>query len=132
MTYTDPEIARVGFNEREATARGVPFEVTRFPLAELDRALIDGDTAGFVKVLTHPGRDRLLGVTLVGRAAGERLAPFVLAMQHGLGLKALLKTIHPYPTLVEANRQVAGQWQRDHAPARVLRWLAHWHRLWRN
>lgn len=129
-TYTSPEIARVGLNQKEARARGIPFETTRFPLAELDRAIIDGESQGFVEVLTVPGKDKLLGATLVGDAAAERLAEFTLAMRHGLGLRMILATVHPYPTLTEANKQVAGRWQQAHQPRRVLALLARYHR-WR-
>ncbi|HEX7383785.1 MAG TPA: FAD-dependent oxidoreductase [Burkholderiaceae bacterium] len=130
VTFLDPEIARVGLNEREAAERGIACEVTRVPLAELDRAIADGVRAGFVKVLTVPGRDRVLGVTIVGAHAGELIAEHVLAMKHGLGLDKLLATVHAYPTLAEASKAAAGEWKRAHAPERVLRWLARWH-AWR-
>ncbi|MGY3903252.1 FAD-dependent oxidoreductase [Aeromonas lusitana] len=129
-TYTSPEIARVGLNRREASARGIPFEVTRFEMAELDRSIADGERQGFVEVLTVPGKDRILGATIVGPHAGERLAEFVLAMRHGLGLRKILATIHPYPTLVEGNKYLAGEWQRAHQPTRLLPWLARYH-AWR-
>lgn len=128
-TFTDPEIARVGLNEQEARERGIRHEVTRYELADLDRALIEDDTAGFVKILTPPGRDRILGATLVGPRAGDLVAEFVLAMQNGIGLKALLRTIHIYPTHAEANRHVAGAWRRAHAPGWLLDRLEFWHRL---
>ena len=129
-TFTDPEVARVGLSEAEARERGVAFEVTRFPLDELDRAIADSDTRGYVKVLTVPGRDRILGATVVGRHAGETIAAFVLAMRHGLGLGKLLSTIHVYPTRMEANKYVAGAWRRAHAPERLLRLAARFQR-WR-
>ena len=129
-TFTDPEVARVGLNETEARARGIAFEFTRYDLAELDRAITDGADRGFVKVLTVPGKDRILGATIVGEHAGELLAEFVLAMKHGLGLNKLLGTIHAYPTFAEANKSVAGEWKRAHAPQRVLRWLER-HHAWR-
>ena len=129
-TFTDPEVARVGLNETEAHARGIAFEFTRYDLAELDRAITDGADRGFVKVLTVPGKDRILGATIVGEHAGELLAEFVLAMKHGLGLNKLLGTIHAYPTFAEANKSVAGEWKRAHAPQRVLRWLER-HHAWR-
>jgi pyruvate/2-oxoglutarate dehydrogenase complex dihydrolipoamide dehydrogenase (E3) component len=119
-TFTDPEIARVGLNEQEAAERGIGHEVTRFELGELDRAIVDGDTQGFVKVLTERGRDRILGVTIAGTHAGELLAEYVLAMKHGLGLNKILGTIHSYPTLAEANRYAAAQWKREHAPLWLL------------
>ncbi|MCH7370575.1 MULTISPECIES: FAD-dependent oxidoreductase [Aeromonas] len=129
-TYTSPEIARVGLNQGEARARGIPFEATRFPLAELDRAITDGERQGFVEVLTVPGKDKILGATIVGTHAGERLAEFVLAMGQGLGLRKILATVHAYPTLMEANKQVAGRWQQAHQPVRLLPLLARYH-AWR-
>ncbi|MDR5867600.1 FAD-dependent oxidoreductase [Halomonas koreensis] len=124
VTFTDPEVARVGLNEREAMAQGVPFEVTRYSLAELDRAIADGQRAGFVKVLTVPGKDRLLGATLVGPGAGEMLAEFTLAMTRGIGLNKLLGTVHPYPTRSEAVKATAGVWKNAHKPERLLRGLS--------
>ena len=119
--YTDPEIARVGLNETEARERGVRYETTRYNLSELDRAIADGADRGFVKVLTRPGKDRILGVTIVGARAGEMLGEFTVAMRHGLGLGAILNTIHPYPGWNDAARAVAGQWRRAHAPQWALR-----------
>ncbi|MFM5236855.1 FAD-dependent oxidoreductase [Aeromonas veronii] len=129
-TYTTPEIARVGLNRKEAEAQGIPFEATRFELAELDRAIADGERQGFVEVLTVPGKDTILGATIVGTHAGERIAEFVLAMRHRLGLGKILGTIHAYPTLMEGNKYVAGEWKRAHQPTRVLALLARYHR-WR-
>lgn len=129
-TFIDPEIARVGVNEREAKAQGIAYEVTRYGIDDLDRAIADGAAHGFVKVLTEPGKDRILGVTIVGEHAGDLLAEFVLAMKHGLGLNKILGTIHTYPTLAESNKYVAGEWKRAHAPQGVLRWLARYH-AWR-
>ena len=129
-TYTTPEIARVGLNRKEAEAQDIPFEVTRFELAELDRAIADGERQGFVEVLTVPGKDTILGATIVGTHAGERIAEFVLAMRHRLGLGKILGTIHAYPTLMEGNKYVAGEWKRAHQPTRVLALLARYHR-WR-
>jgi pyruvate/2-oxoglutarate dehydrogenase complex dihydrolipoamide dehydrogenase (E3) component len=129
-TFTDPELARVGLNEREARAQGVGYEVTRFELAELDRAIADGTTRGWVKVLTVPGRDRILGATIAGPQAAELLAEYVLAMQHGLGLNKILATVHSYPTLAEANKGAAGQWRRAHQPQALLRWAQRFH-AWR-
>jgi pyruvate/2-oxoglutarate dehydrogenase complex dihydrolipoamide dehydrogenase (E3) component/uncharacterized membrane protein YdjX (TVP38/TMEM64 family) len=126
-TFLDPEIARVGLNEREALAQGVPFEVTRFDLGELDRAIADSAARGFVKVLTVPGKDRILGATIVGAQAAELLAEYVLAMQHGLGLNKILGTVHSYPTMAEANKGAAGQWRRAHQPERLLRWVQKFH-----
>lgn len=129
-TYTTPEIARVGLNRKEAEAQGIPFEATRFDLAELDRAIADGERHGHVEVLTVPGKDTLLGATIVGSHAGERIAEFVLAMRYRLGLGKILGTIHAYPTLMEGNKYVAGEWKRAHQPTRILAWLARYHR-WR-
>ena len=129
-TFIDPEVARVGINEREARARGIAYEVTRYGFDDLDRAIADGADHGFVKVLTVPGRDRILGATIVGEHAGELLAEFTLAMKHGLGLNKILGTIHTYPTLSEASKYAAGEWKRAHAPQRVLGWLARYH-AWR-
>ena len=126
-TFTDPEVARVGLSETEAEAQKIPCEVTRFAFADLDRAIADGTAHGFVKVLTVPGRDRILGVTIVGEHAGDLLAEYVLAMKHGLGLNEVLGTIHTYPTLAEANKYAAGEWKRAHAPQRLLRWAARYH-----
>ena len=129
-TFTDPEVARVGLNEQEAKASHTPFELTQFDLADLDRAMVDGQTRGFVKVLTVPGKDTILGVTLVGHHAGDLLAEYVLAMKHGLGLNKILGTVHSYPTFSEANKYAAGVWQRAHAPQRLLTLAKHFH-AWR-
>jgi pyruvate/2-oxoglutarate dehydrogenase complex dihydrolipoamide dehydrogenase (E3) component/uncharacterized membrane protein YdjX (TVP38/TMEM64 family) len=120
-TFTDPEIARVGLSEQEARRQGVEYEVTRYGTDDLDRAIADGATGGFVKVLTVAGRDRILGASIVGAHAGELIHEFVLAMRHGLGLDKLLSTIHVYPTFSEANKYAAGNWKRAHAPKTVLR-----------
>jgi pyruvate/2-oxoglutarate dehydrogenase complex dihydrolipoamide dehydrogenase (E3) component/uncharacterized membrane protein YdjX (TVP38/TMEM64 family) len=129
-TFVDPEVARVGLNELEAGEQGIPFEVTRFDLQELDRAIADGMAEGFVKVLTRPGKDRILGATIVGHHAAELLAEWVLAMRHGIGLNKILGTIHVYPTWAEANKYAAGAWKRAHAPERLLGWVERYHR-WR-
>jgi len=129
-TYTDPEVARVGLNEQEAHDRGIAYELTTYELDELDRAIIEEEPHGFIRVLTVPGRDTILGVTIVGTHAGETVAEFVLAMKHGIGLNDILGTIHPYPTLTEANKHIAGRWKTAHAPRGVLRWLMRFHR-WR-
>lgn len=126
-TFTDPEVARVGLSETEAKEQGIAFELTRYGLDDLDRAIVDGTAQGFVKVLTVPGTDRILGVNIVGEHAGDLLAEFVLAMKHGLGLSKILGTIHTYPTLAEANKYVAGDWKRAHAPKRLLAWVARYH-----
>jgi pyruvate/2-oxoglutarate dehydrogenase complex dihydrolipoamide dehydrogenase (E3) component/uncharacterized membrane protein YdjX (TVP38/TMEM64 family) len=129
-TFVDPEIARVGLNEQDAKEQGVPYEVTRYGIDDLDRAIADSAAHGFVKVLTVPGKDRILGVTIVGRHAGDLLAEYVLAMRHGLGLNKILGTIHTYPTLAEANKYAAGEWKHNHQPKRLLEWVAKYH-AWR-
>lgn len=129
-TFVDPEVARVGLNVQEATEQGVPHEVTVFPMHELDRAIADSATKGFVKVLTQPGKDRILGVTIVGEHAGELLAEYVLAMKHGLGLNKIMSTIHTYPTMAEANKYAAGEWKKARKPEAVLRWIERYH-TWR-
>jgi pyruvate/2-oxoglutarate dehydrogenase complex dihydrolipoamide dehydrogenase (E3) component/uncharacterized membrane protein YdjX (TVP38/TMEM64 family) len=128
-TYTQPEVARVGLNERDAKEQGIPHEVSRFDLEESDRAIVDGSDHGYVKVLTPPGKDTILGVTIVGPHAGEMIAEYVLAMKHGIGLNKILGTIHIYPTLAEANKSVAGVWKRANAPKRLLEWVRHFHRF---
>ena len=131
-TFTDPEVARVGLSESEAREQGVAYEVTRYGMDDLDRAIVDGTAHGFIKVLTVPGKDKILGVTIAGEHAGDLLAEYVLAMKHGLGLNKILGTIHIYPTLSEANKYAAGEWKRAHAPQRVLRWLERLHAWERN
>ncbi|WP_205599481.1 FAD-dependent oxidoreductase [Sandarakinorhabdus rubra] len=130
VTFVDPEVARVGLNEAEARAAGIPHEVTLYPLHELDRAIADSATAGFVKLITPPGKDRILGVTIVGEHAGEIIAEYVLAMKHGLGLNKILGTVHAYPTMAEANKFAAGVWKKRHAPERLLQWVGRYH-AWR-
>jgi len=122
-TFTEPEVARVGLSEDEARAQGITVEVTRYGIDDLDRAIAESADHGYVKVLTKPGTDTILGATIVGASAGELIAEFVLAMKHGLGLEKILGTIHTYPTLMEANKYAAGVWKRANAPARTLRWL---------
>ncbi len=129
-TFLSPQIARVGLNEREAAEQGIACEVTRYDFADLDRAIAEGETTGFVKILTVPGKDRILGVTIVGAQAGELLAEYVLAMKHGLGLKKILGTIHAYPTLAEANKFAAGEWQKARKPERLLKLVEAYH-TWR-
>jgi pyruvate/2-oxoglutarate dehydrogenase complex dihydrolipoamide dehydrogenase (E3) component len=126
-TFVDPEVARVGLSETEAKERNIAHEVTVYGIDDLDRAIADGAAEGMVKVLTVPGKDRILGVTIVGEHAGDLIAEFVLAMRHGIGLNKILGTIHIYPTLAEANKYAAGAWKKAHAPDAVLRWLARYH-----
>ena len=129
-TFIDPEVARVGLNEQEAKEQGIAYEVTRYGIDDLDRAIADSAAQGWVKVLTVPGKDRILGVTIVGLHAGDLLAEYVLAMKHGLGLNKILGTIHTYPTLAEANKYAAGEWKRAHQPVKLLQWIAKFH-AWR-
>jgi pyruvate/2-oxoglutarate dehydrogenase complex dihydrolipoamide dehydrogenase (E3) component len=129
-TFVDPEAARVGLNEVEAKERAIPYEVTLYGIDELDRAIADGEARGFVKVLTVPGKDKILGVTIVGEHAGDLIAEYVLAMRHGIGLNKILGTIHIYPTMAEANKYAAGAWKKAHAPQKLLQWVARFH-AWR-
>ncbi len=129
-TFSEPEVARVGLNELEAGEQNIEYEVTRYGIDDLDRAIADSEAHGFVKVLTLPGKDKILGVTIVGEHAGDLIAEFVLAMKHGLGLNKILGTIHIYPTLPEANKYAAGAWKRAHAPQKLLAWIAKFH-TWR-
>lgn len=126
-TFTSPEVARVGLSEDEAKAQGVAYEVIKYGLDDLDRAIADEATHGFVKVLTVPGKDKILGATIVGGHAGDLLAEFVLAMKHGLGLNKILGTIHTYPTWSEANKYAAGEWKRAHVPHGILKWVEKYH-----
>ena len=130
VTFLDPEIARVGLNEREAREQGVEYEVTRYELDGLDRAIAESERQGFVKVLTPPGKDTILGATIVGAHAGELLAEYVLAMKHKLGLNKILGTIHSYPTMAEANKFAAGEWKKKHKPEALLALVEKYH-AWR-
>jgi len=129
-TFVEPEVARVGLNELDAKEKGVPCEVTTYGIDDLDRAIADGEAHGFVKVLTVPGKDRILGVTIVGEHAADLIAEFVLAMKQGIGLNRILGTIHIYPTLAEANKYAAGAWKKAHAPEKLLAWVERFH-AWR-
>jgi pyruvate/2-oxoglutarate dehydrogenase complex dihydrolipoamide dehydrogenase (E3) component/uncharacterized membrane protein YdjX (TVP38/TMEM64 family) len=129
-TFVEPEVARVGLNELEARENGIPCEVTTYGIDDLDRAIADGEAHGFIKVLTEPGKDRILGVTIVGEHAGDLIAEYVLAMKQGIGLNKILGTIHIYPTLAEANKYVAGVWKKAHAPEKLLAWVERFH-AWR-
>ncbi|MEA3363806.1 MAG: FAD-dependent oxidoreductase [Thermodesulfobacteriota bacterium] len=129
-TFTDAEVARVGLNETEAKEQGIPFEITRYGIDDLDRAIADSEDHGWVKILTKPGSDKILGVTIVGTHAGDLLAEYVLAMKYKLGLNKILGTIHTYPTLSEMNKYAAGEWKRAHAPEKVLAWVEKYH-TWR-
>ncbi|MGH8163747.1 MAG: FAD-dependent oxidoreductase, partial [Rhodanobacteraceae bacterium] len=130
VTFTDPQVARVGLNEREARDQNIDYEVTRYPLAELDRAITEREADGFVKVLTAKDKDKILGATCVGAHAGEWISEFALAMQCKVGLNKIMGTVHAYPTFAEANKYAAGEWKKAHAPQRALRIAQRWHR-WR-
>jgi pyruvate/2-oxoglutarate dehydrogenase complex dihydrolipoamide dehydrogenase (E3) component len=129
-TFTDPEVARVGLNELEAKERNIPYEVSVYGIDDLDRAIADEEAHGTVKVLTVPGKDKILGVTIAGDHAGDLIAEFIAAMRHGFGLNKILGTIHIYPTLAEANKYAAGVWKKAHAPQGVLAKLEKFH-AWR-
>jgi pyruvate/2-oxoglutarate dehydrogenase complex dihydrolipoamide dehydrogenase (E3) component/uncharacterized membrane protein YdjX (TVP38/TMEM64 family) len=126
-TFTEPEVARVGLNEIEAKEQGVNYEVTTYGIDDLDRAIADEAAEGWVKVLTVPGKDKILGATIVGDHSGDLIIEFILAMRHGLGLNKILGTIHIYPTWAEANKYAAGNWKRAHAPQKVLEWVGRYH-----
>jgi dihydrolipoamide dehydrogenase len=129
-TFTDPEVARVGLNEKDAKEQGIPYEVATYGIDDLDRAIADGEDKGYVKVLTPPGKDKILGVTIVGYHAGDLITEYVLAMKHGLGLNQILGTIHIYPTMAEANKYAAGIWKKNHAPTGLLNFIQKFH-AWR-
>lgn len=126
-TFSEPEVARVGLNELEAKEQGIAYEVTKYEIVDLDRAIADSEDHGFVKVLTKPGKDKILGVTIVGEHAGDLIAEYVLAMKYKLGLNKILGTIHIYPTMAEANKYAAGEWKRAHAPQKLLEWVGKFH-----
>lgn len=130
VTFTAPEVARVGLNEKEALEQSINHEVTRYDISELDRAITEGIDQGFAKVLTVKGSDRILGVTIVNAQAGEMIAEYALAMRHGLGLNKILGTVHAYPTMMEANKFAAGEWKRAHAPQNLLKIIQRYH-AWR-
>ncbi len=126
-TFTDPEVGRVGLNETDARQQGIDYEVTVYGIDDLDRAIADDEARGFVKVLTRPGSDKILGATIVGYHAGELIVEFITAMKHGIGLNKILATIHIYPTLSEANKYAAGVWKKARAPRGVLAWVERYH-----
>ncbi len=130
-TFTDPEVARVGLSEEQARSEGRDVEVTTYPLSDLDRAVAEGESGGWVKLITAPGKDRILGATIVGAGAGELIGELVVAMTHGLGLGKLMSTIHIYPTMTEAVKLSAGAWRRGHVPERLLGWVGRLHALMR-
>jgi len=129
-TFTDPEVARVGMNEKDANIQNILYEVTTYDIDDLDRAIADSEAHGFIKVLTVPNKDKILGVTIVGRHAGDLIAEYILAMKHGLGMNKILGTIHIYPTLSEVNKYVAGNWKKGHLPIFAIKILEKFHR-WR-
>lgn len=131
-TFTEPEVARVGINEQEARAQGIAHQVTTFDVAELDRAIADEEAHGFIKVLTVPGKDKILGVTIVGEQAGDLIAEYVMAMKHGIGLNKIMGTIHIYPTLAEMNKYVAGEWKKSQKPEGLVELVAKFFRWQRN
>jgi pyruvate/2-oxoglutarate dehydrogenase complex dihydrolipoamide dehydrogenase (E3) component/uncharacterized membrane protein YdjX (TVP38/TMEM64 family) len=126
-TFTDPEVARVGLSETEAKEQKIPYEVTVYGIDDLDRAIADSTAHGMVKVLTVPGKDKILGATIVGEHAGDLIAEYVAAMRHGFGMNKILGTIHIYPTLVEANKYAAGNWKKAHAPQGLLKQVERFH-----
>ncbi len=126
-TFTDPEVARVGLNETEAKEKGIEYEVTTFGIDDLDRAIADGDDFGIIKVLTPPGKDKILGVTFLGEHAGDLIIEFISAMKNGQGLNKILGTIHIYPTLSESNKYLAGNWKKAHQPKKALEWIKKLH-----
>ncbi len=129
-TFTSPEVARVGLNETEAKQQNIPYELTEYDLGDLDRAIADQQASGFIRVLTPPGKDKILGVTIVGQHASELIAEWILAIKHNLGLKKIMSTIHIYPTHSEANKYLAGIWMKNHKPEKLLGWLKRFHQ-WR-
>jgi len=129
-TFTDPEVARVGINEQEAKEQGIDFEITRYGLDDLDRAIADEEDHGLVKIITPRGKDKILGVTIVGSHAGDLIVEFITAMKYNIGLNKILGTIHIYPTLGEANKYAAGNWKKAHAPEGALNFLKKFH-AWR-
>lgn len=127
VTFTDPEVAHVGLSEEDAKKQGLDYEVTSYHIDDLDRAIADSETRGFVKVITPRNKDRILGATIVGQNAGDMLLEFTAAMRHGFGFNKIMSTIHPYPTMGEANKFSAGVWKNNHKPEGILKWLAKFH-----
>ncbi len=121
VTFLSPEIARVGLTEAEARKKGIAYEVTKYEMKELDRAIAERKTKGFIKVLTPPKKDTILGVAVVSERGGEILGEFILAMKHGIGLNKILGTVHPYPTFIEGAKACAGLWKKAHAPQKLLK-----------
>ncbi|HXI21687.1 MAG TPA: FAD-dependent oxidoreductase, partial [Gemmatimonadales bacterium] len=130
-SYTSPEVAQVGLTVQEAERQGVAIETVTVPLREVDRAVLAGETAGFLRVNLHRGTDRIAGVTVVGAHAGELIGEAALAMRGGLGLGTIGRTIHPYPTVGEAYRKAADLWRRRKLTPLVRRVLGWWFWLFR-
>lgn len=128
VTFTSPEVGRVGLNETEAREQGIDYEVTTYGLDDLDRAIAESEDHGFIKVITPRGKDKILGATVAGEHGGELLTEFILAMKHKIGLNKILGTIHPYPTWNESVKSAAGEWKKAHAPQKVIQWLGRYHR----
>ena len=126
-TFTEPEAARVGLSEAEAKQQGTDVEVVKYEMSELDRAVAESATAGFVKVLVTPGQDKILGASVVGERAGELIAVFALAMKQGIGLDKILGTVFAYPTFAEAIKSVAGERRKRHQPEKLLKLAARYH-----
>ncbi len=122
-TFTEPEVARVGLNEQEAKQKGIEYEATVYDFKDLSRAIADSEARGEIKVLTPPGKDKILGVTIAGEHAGDLISEFILAMQCGIGLNKILGTIHIYPTLAESVRFVAGNWKRKQVSEKTMKIL---------
>ncbi len=131
-TFTDPEVARVGLNEQEAKEKGIAYDVTSYGIDDLDRAIAEGEDHGVVKVLTVPGKDKILGVTIIGHHAGELITEYISAMKNGFGMNKILGTIHIYPTLSEANKFAAGVWKKANAPQTLLKLVKKYHRWMRS
>jgi len=125
-TYTDPEIAHVGMYEGDAAGQGIEVTTLTVPLAELDRAVLDGESDGFARVHLRQGTDRILGATVVARHAGEMINEFSLAITAGLGISAIGRTIHPYPTQAEVIKRLADSYNRTRLTPLVKRLLAAW------
>ncbi|MGB0453032.1 MAG: dihydrolipoyl dehydrogenase [Bacteriovoracaceae bacterium] len=126
-TYTDPEVATVGLTENMAKEKEIPYEVTKYGIDDLDRAIADSEDHGFVKVLTEPGTDRIIGATVVGNHASDLILEFISAMKFKIGLNKILSTIHIYPTMGEANKYLAGVWKQKHAPKKLLEFVKRFH-----
>lgn len=131
-TFTDPEVAHVGLNEKQAKEKNIPFEITTYPIDDLDRAITDVENRGFIKVLTVPNKDKILGVTIVATHASDIILEFIQAMKYNIGLNKILNTIHIYPTLGEANKYVAGNWKKQHVCQKALKILEKFHTFRRN